>query len=116
MTTYERGDVVLVPFPFTDQSSTKKRPAAVISSNNHNKSFSDIVIIAVTSQIRRRGSEECLIADWRSAGLLKPSAVKPVISSIETRLVLRKLGRLSPEDCAAADDLLRELLNLPLSS
>ncbi|MEH2305953.1 hypothetical protein [Nostoc sp.] len=34
MTNYEFGDVVLVPFPFTDQTTTKKRPAVVVSSNS----------------------------------------------------------------------------------
>ena len=41
---------------------------------------------------------ECLIEDWRGAGLLKPSSIKPAISTIEQRLVLRKLGKLSPKD------------------
>ncbi|MFN6463580.1 MAG: type II toxin-antitoxin system PemK/MazF family toxin [Nostoc sp. DedVER02] len=38
MTNYEFGDVVLVPFPFTDQTTTKKRPAVVVSSNSINVS------------------------------------------------------------------------------
>ena len=36
MTTYNHGDVILVPFPFSNQSATKKRPAVVISSNAYN--------------------------------------------------------------------------------
>jgi mRNA interferase MazF len=36
MTAYERGDIVLVPFPFSDQTTTKKRPAVVISSSRYN--------------------------------------------------------------------------------
>ena len=46
------GDVVLVPFPFTDQSGTKKRPAVVVSSHSYNASRRDIVIMAITSQVR----------------------------------------------------------------
>ena len=42
------GDVVLVPFPFTDQSGTKKRPDVVISSHGYNASRLDIVIMAIT--------------------------------------------------------------------
>jgi mRNA-degrading endonuclease toxin of MazEF toxin-antitoxin module len=41
MTAYERGDVVLVPFPFSDQTTTKKRPAVIISSNTYNNVSSD---------------------------------------------------------------------------
>jgi mRNA-degrading endonuclease toxin of MazEF toxin-antitoxin module len=46
------GDVVLVPFPFTDQSGNKKRPAIVISSADDQAQRRDLVIIAITRQIR----------------------------------------------------------------
>lgn len=36
MTSYKRGDIVLVPFPFSNQSAAKKRPAVVISSTPYN--------------------------------------------------------------------------------
>jgi mRNA interferase MazF len=52
MTHYNRGDVVLVPFPFSDQTTTKKRPAVIISSNTYNDTSRDIVIMAITSQAR----------------------------------------------------------------
>ena len=42
------GDVVLVPFPFTDQSGTKKRPAVIVSSHGYNASRCDIVVMAIT--------------------------------------------------------------------
>ncbi len=46
------GDVVLVPFAFTDQSRTKKRPAVIVSSSSYNAGRRDIVIMAITSQVR----------------------------------------------------------------
>ena len=48
----EFGDVVLVPFPFTDQSTTKKRPAVVVSSDRYHRERQDLIILAVTSQVR----------------------------------------------------------------
>ena len=93
------GDVVLVPFPFTDQSGTKKRPAVVISSTGYNTSRHDIVIMAVTSQVRTPlAFGEAMVGDWQSAGLLKASVLKPVFTTIEQGLVLRVMGQLSAAD------------------
>ncbi len=113
MTTYRRGDVVLVPFPFSDQSTTKKRPAVVISSTLYNETSQDIVILAVTSKVEKSvGIGECLVSDWKDAGLLKPSAVKPAISTIEQTLVLKKLGDLSPRDSSSMDKAIKGFLDL----
>jgi mRNA interferase MazF len=56
MTGYEFGDIVLVPFPFTDQSTTKRRPAVVISSLAYHRDRPDLIIMAVTSQRPTSGS------------------------------------------------------------
>jgi len=93
------GDVVLVPFPFTDQSGAKKRPAVIVSSSGYNVHRRDLVIMAITSQVRTPlGFGEALVADWQAAGLIKPSAIKPVITTIAQALVIRRLGQLSTED------------------
>jgi len=94
-TSYSFGDIILVPFPFTDQSAAKRRPAVVISSAKYHEERSDLIIMAVTSQSRSFGAwGEIVIKDWKDAGLLKASVVKPVITTIEASLVLRRLGRL----------------------
>ena len=96
---YSFGDVVLVPFPFTDQSGTKKRPAVVVSSSGYNTHRRDLIIMAITSQIRQPlGFGEALVADWQAAGLIKPSVFKPVFTTIEQSLVLRTMGTLTAVD------------------
>lgn len=108
---YSFGAVVLVPFPFTDQTAIKKRPAVVISSLEYNDIRPDLVIMAVTSQMRVSGEFDGLgLADWRDAGLLKPSAIKPVIATIVQPLVLRPLGQLSKRDCQALIEWKKRLL------
>jgi mRNA interferase MazF len=98
-TGYSFGDVVLVPFPFTDQAGTKKRPAVIISGAAYNTAQRDLVIMAVTSQLHSSGAlGEAPVTDWHAAGLIKPSAIKPVITTIEQTLVIRRLGQLSTED------------------
>ena len=51
---YEFGDVVLVRFPFTNQTAFKQRPAVVISSRAYNAVRPDVVIMAITSSFVRR--------------------------------------------------------------
>lgn len=93
------GDVVLVPFPFTNQSGTKKRPAVVVSSSSYNTSRRDVVIMAITSQVRTPlAFGEGLVGDWQGAGLVKVSVLKPVFTTIEQGLVLRVMGHLSAAD------------------
>ncbi len=108
---HEFGDVILVPFPFTDQSTSKRRPAVVVSSDTYHNERPDLVILAITSQLRpAAGIGEVAVAQWKEAGLLKPSVFKPVIATIERGLVLRKLGRLEEEDRRALRSILGAIL------
>ncbi len=76
MTTYEPGQVVLIPFPFTDLTTVKQRPALVISTPSFNRRQEDIIIVAMTSQnpFNLQPDEHALTqVDQASAGLPKPS-------------------------------------------
>ena len=98
---FDFGDVVLVPFPFTDQTTSKKRPAVVVSNRAYNTARPDIIVMAITSQRRPNpGLGDVGLASWQAAGLLKPSVVKPVFATLEQRLVLRTLGTLAADDQA----------------
>lgn len=96
---YSFGDIILVPFPFTDQSAAKRRPAVVVSSAAYHRGRRDLIIMAVTSQARPGSAlGESKITDWKTAGLIKPSVVKPVVTTVDAALVIRRLGRLRIED------------------
>jgi mRNA interferase MazF len=111
MTGYEFGDLVLVPFPFTDQSAVKRRPAVVVSSTAYHRTWPDLLIMAVTSrQPSTLSVGEVHVQDWRGAGLLKPSVLKPVLTTIAPALVLKKLGRLTSTDQAALRQALSTIL------
>jgi len=111
MTNFKFGDIVLVPFPFTDQTTTKKRPALVISSAPYNDERPDIILMAVTSQVRpTAGIGEARIADWEAAGLIKPSVIKPIVTTIEKHLVIKTLGQLKDKDRATLDQCLDTIL------
>jgi mRNA interferase MazF len=99
-------DIVLLPVPFTDLSSSKVRPAIVIG---HGSFAGDVFVVPVTSQL---GNADFAIHDWRGAGLNVPSGVKSQIATIDTGLVRRVVGRLQPADAATLDANLRQWLNL----
>jgi mRNA interferase MazF len=92
---YHFGDVIVVPFPFTDQTTTKKRPAVVVSSEVYRRERPDLILMAITSQLRPAPTVgEAAVLRWQEAGLLKPSLIKPLVTPIETNLVLSQLGTL----------------------
>ena len=108
MTSFEFGDVVLVPFPFTDLEGSKKPPTVVVSSNAYQIHRPDVLLLAITSRVRSTHAfGEAVIGQWKKAGLLKPSTLKPVIFTVEQHHVLKSLGKLGTEDM----QILRSILN-----
>lgn len=111
MTPFEFGAVVLVRVPFTDQRGSKQRPAVVVSGAAYGRARPDVILMAVTSRNRSKpGYGEIGIEDWSAAGLLKPSTIKPVLFTIEQRLVVRLLGRLIKDDRVALKKGCRNLI------
>lgn len=108
---YAFGNVILVPFPFTDQTTTKRRPAVVVSNQNYAAERPDLILLAITSQVRGAlGFGEALVADWQEAGLIKPSVFKPLLTTIEKSLVVKQLGKVSPVDAAALRNVIVQII------
>jgi mRNA interferase MazF len=105
------GDVVLVPFPFTDQSASKQRPGVIVSSLAYHRARHDVVLMAITSQMRGSGQfGEVIVQDWMAAKLLKPSAIKPVIATLDQTLIMKTLGQLSTRDQAALKEVIGRII------
>ena len=112
MTGYRFGDVVLVPFPF-DQTETKKRPAAVVSSAAYHRERNDVILVAVTSQVRGElGIGEAPVTGSKKAGLINPSILKPILFTLERSLVVKRLGKLSSLDRKALQESLLTILEI----
>ena len=95
MTGYKRGTIVLLPFPFSDQSSAKIRPAVVVSPEYPSD---DLLVVAVTSVGDALRPGEFAIQFWREAGLIHPSFAKRAIASATGNLVRKQLGQLRQPD------------------
>ena len=112
MIAFSRGDVVLVSFVYTDQAGAKLRPALVISSGAFHASREDVIVAAITSNVRRRLVGDHLIADWNGAGLLFPSIVTAICRTLKGAAIVRRLGSLAEQDQGAVDQELRRALSL----
>ena len=111
MTVYKFAEIVLVPFPFTDQSKAKQRPAVIVSASRYQAERPDLIVMAITSQVRSPAAfGEIPVRDWQAAGLLKPSVIKPVIATLAQTLVIKILGQLSAHDQRALKETVGTLL------
>ena len=110
MTVYNRGDVVLVGFMFSEESGRKLRPAIVISSAVYNRARQEVIVAAVTSNVRRRLFGDHLIANWKEAGLLFPSVATAILRTIKRTMIEKKLGAMPKIDLQTFDRDLRRSL------
>lgn len=108
---YNRGDVVLVPFPFADLKSTKARPALVVNDPSYETSSGNLILVMITSQAQKYATDYAL-ANWALAGLKKPSVVRIKIATISTALVLLKVGGITQNDLSQVEVQIRRALKL----
>jgi mRNA interferase MazF len=111
-TTSRRGDVVLVNFVLSDQSGSKRRPALVLSSETYHQGRQDVIIAAITSNIRRFLPGDTALASWQEAGLIVPSTVTGVLRTVTQGSVNRRLGTLPDGDFRSVEANLRLSLGL----
>ncbi|MBC8449858.1 MAG: type II toxin-antitoxin system PemK/MazF family toxin [Chloroflexi bacterium] len=110
---FQRGEVVLLSFPYTDLSATKARPAVIISSDEYHVANRDILVAYVTSQIQQADPWlDYRLQNWATAGLLRPSLVKPRLAAIDPALVRHTIGSLTSRDLAEVDRRLRRAMAL----
>jgi len=114
--TLKRGNIVLVPFPFTDLSSSKVRPAVIVSSNPQTE---DITIAFISSVVPKvMGNTDFIVnsnhLDFALTGLKKTSVFKMgKLLTIHNTLILRFLGQTSSDIQGKLDILLKKALSLP---
>ncbi len=91
----EQRDLLLVPFPFSDQSGRKVRPVIVISNNGFNMYSDDIVVVGVTSNISKDKYTISLTNNNLDDGkLFTNCCIKTEnLLKLDKELVIKKIGR-----------------------
>ena len=109
---YKPGAVVVLPFPFTDQLATKRRPALVLSQARFAVESGHVVVAMVTSTEQTAWPHDVPLQYLSQAGLTKQCLVRMKLFTLDTRLILREAGRLHPLDWAHVQAALLQSLSL----
>jgi len=111
--TFEAFDVVVVPFPFTDRATTRRRPALVISNAlSFNNKVGQSVLAMITSAQHSNWPLDVEIEDLDAAGLPASSIVRMKLFTLDNQLVLRKTGVLGEKDQRYVVEAIHQLLSV----
>ena len=92
---YKRGEIGLIPVPFSDLSSVKRRPVLVISNTAHNSTNSDMIVVAITTNLQQNGiaieTKDLLVGELPKKSLIRYDK----IYTLEQRIVIKQLGTVS---------------------
>ncbi|MBU4537865.1 MAG: type II toxin-antitoxin system PemK/MazF family toxin [Weeksellaceae bacterium] len=103
-----KGDIVLIPFPFTDLSGNKLRPAVVLYSNEL-----DVTVSFITSNLRLKNEYDLEIKKSKYNFLKVDSVLKTSkIATLNKDLVVGMLGVLNAHEISQMNEKLKELLKL----
>ncbi len=103
-----KGDIVLIPFPFTDLSGRKIRPALVLYVG-----LQDVTVSFISTKLDRKDETDLLLIPNEENGLKKESLVKlSKIATLDKILVSGKLGNISCDDFVELDENLIKLFNI----
>lgn len=114
-----RGDVVLVPFPYQDRLGEKVRPGLVVQADVENRRLANTVLAMITGNLDDAGQATTVHVDPRSAagagsGLAGPSLIKCYnLATVRQRRVVHVLGHLSDALMQQVNRALKAALELP---
>ena len=110
---YKPFEVVAVPFPFTDRKADKRRPALILSNDiKFNNQSGHAVLAMITSQKNPDWPLDTTITGIRRTGLTAPSKVRMKLFTLDSRLIINKIGSLTGSDQKAVGKALQSLLGI----
>ena len=107
----KKGDIVLIPFPFTDLSGNKNRPAIILVDSEE-----DVTVCFITTQLRLKSEFDILLQPSYQNGLKRASMIKlNKLATIDKELIIGKLGRLDKNNLNMMNQNLLKILKLETS-
>jgi len=86
----KKGDIVLIPFPFTDLSGSKNRPALILVSGDM-----DVTLAFISTQLKWKEDTDILLKPTKENGLKTESIIRlSKLATIDKELAIGKLGRI----------------------
>ncbi|MBB3810055.1 type II toxin-antitoxin system PemK/MazF family toxin [Pseudochelatococcus contaminans] len=111
MPTFEQGDVIRIPFPYTDRDTRQRRPALVVSAGATGEDARLLWVVMITSANNQPWTGDVAIPDHEAVGLPAPSVIRSVkIATIETRHA-EQLGKAETTTCDAVLRQIRAFIN-----
>lgn len=106
-------DFLLVPFPFSDQSGRKVRPVIVVSNDLFNSHSSDLIVVGVTSNVKKeRYSLSLENKDLEEGKLISSCIIKTDnILKLEKDLIIKRIGKIKESKLDEVLSLLNDLLS-----
>ncbi len=109
---FSQYDVVIVPFPYTDRTKARPRPAIIVSSDEANK-VSNVAILAMITRIDAQPwYKDQPLEDPGSAGLERPCKARMKLFSIDLSSIKKRTGSLGQKDRENVTSVLRDVFNL----
>ena len=106
----ETFDVVVVPFPFTDRTTSKRRPALVLSDRAAFNDAADHAVLAmITSAENSDWPLDVEITNLKAAGLPSASVVRMKLFTLDQHLIIRKAGSLASKDRRAVSGAVKKV-------
>jgi mRNA interferase MazF len=101
---FKQGDIVLIPVPFSDLTNRKQRPVMIISNNKYNEVTEDIVVVAITSQLKDLDYSIVIEEKDLSEGNLNvTSAIRAdKVYTLSKKIILKKFGQVNGDKRATS--------------
>ena len=110
---HKHGDIVLIPIPFTDLTSNKKRPVLILSADQYNEKTEDIIVAAITSNLDNNAyAVKITKSDLTVGNLLHDSCIRAdKLYTLSQKIVIKKFGTVRSEVLTAVTDKILHIIS-----